>query len=139
MEVRCLGQITIQPANLLELMIELKELANDKEEREKLSSILTYFQLGEKRYVPLTDKGEIDNSENRCKAAIQRSTEKPQAVGEVVEPRTAYRDLSINSAMMNRLWLYDGKLYQSTRNDYNQEQIHLLILDFLDKEKNSKT
>ena len=36
---------------------------------------------------------------------------------------------------MNRLWLYDGKLYQLTRNDYNQKQIHLLILDFLDKEK----
>lgn len=135
MEIRCLGEVKSEPARYEELIIELKELANNEKQREKLSSILTYLHLGEKRYVPLTDNGEIDHSENRCRDALERSKETPQLVGEVVESRTASMDLSISPAMMNRLWLYDGKLYQSTRNDYNQEQVHLLILDFLDKEK----
>ena len=96
---------------------------------------MKYIQLRNKRYIPLTYDGEIDQSENRCEVTLERSKKEPQPVGDVAEFRTASTDLSINPDMTNCLWLYDGKLYKSTRNDYSQKQIHLLILDFLDKEK----
>ena len=134
MAVRCLGKVTTESAGYEELIMALKDIT-DEEERNKIISVMEYFQLGKKVYVPLTGEGKIDQSENRCKITLECSKEKPQPVGEVVEFRTASTDLSISSAMVNRLWLYDSKLYQSTRNDYSQEQIHLLILDFLDKEE----
>lgn len=134
MGVKCIGQVTIEPPGLAELILALKGLA-DKKERNRMISAMEYFQLGKKVYIPLTGEGKIDQSANRCKVILERSRKEPQPVGEVVESRTASTDLSVSSAMMNRLWLYDGKLYQSTRNDYSQEQVHLLILDFLDKEK----
>lgn len=134
MGVKSIGQVRIEPAGFTELIMALKDIS-DEEDRNKITSAMKYFQLCEKRYVPLTHEGEVDQSENRCEITLERSKEKPQQVGEVVKFRTAYTDLSISSAMMNRLWLYDSKLYQSSRNDYSQEQVHLLILDLLDKEK----
>jgi len=134
MGVKCIGQVTIEPAGFAELIMALKDL-EDEEEKNRVISVMEYFQLGKNVYVPVTGEGKIDQSENRCKITLERSTEKPQPVGEVVKFRTASTDLSISSAMLNRLWLYDGKLYQSSRNDYSQEQVHLLILDFLDKEE----
>lgn len=134
MGVNCIGQVRIEPAGFAELIMTLKDMA-DEEEKNRIISVMKYFQLCEKCYVPLTHEGEVDQSENRCEITLERSKEKPQQVGEVVKFRTASTDLSINSAMLNRLWLYDCKLYQSSRNDYSQEQVHLLILDFLDKEK----
>lgn len=134
MEVKCLGEVIIEPASLAELIMALRGVA-DEEGKDKLTSAMTYFRLGEKQYVPLTDDGKIDHSENRCKTSLERSRGKPQPVGEVAEFRHFRADLSIKSSMVNRLWLYDGKIYQSNRNDYNQEQVHLLILDFLDREK----
>ena len=133
MGVKCIGQVRIEPARFTKLIMALRGIAD--EERNRIISGMEYFQLGKKVYVPLAGEGKIDQSENRRKIALERSKEKPQPVGEVVELRTASTDLSISSAMVNRLWLYDSKLYQSTRNDYSQEQVHLLILDFLDKEK----
>ena len=134
MGVKCIGQVRIEPAGFAELIMALKDIA-DEEERNRIISVMEYFQLGKKPYVPLTGEGKIDQSENRCKVTLERSRKEPQPVAEVVEARTASTDLVISSAMMNRLWLYDSKLYQSTRNDYSQEQVHLLILDFLDKEE----
>ena len=34
-----------------------------------------------------------------------------------------------------RLWLYEGKIYETDRNDYDKQQAKLLILEFLDKER----
>ncbi len=107
-------------------------MKRSKKESFQLWDILNWVK---KPYVPLTHEGEVDQSENRCEITLERSKEKPQQVGEVAKLRTASTALSISFEMMNRLWLYDGKLYQSTRNDYSQEQVHLLILDLLDKEK----
>jgi hypothetical protein len=143
MGVKCLGQVKVEPANLAMLIAELKRLKDeaepesiigDKDEAERVVSIMKYLGLDKKRYVPLNAKGETDNSENRCESALERARKKPQKVGEVVE-HTAGAPPSLNNAMVNRLWLYDGKLYQTTRNDYSEEQVHLLILDFLDREE----
>ena len=120
MGVSCLGQVTIGGARIQELIIKIRGLGDNKDSN-RLSSILTYFELGKKRYVPLTHEGKVDNSENRCEVTLECSKEKPRPVGEVVKSITASKDLSISSAMMNRLWLYDSKLYESTRNDYSQE------------------
>jgi len=134
MGIKCLGAITIEPPGFTDLVLVLRDV-NDEEEQKRIISTMGYFKLGKKRYFPLTHEGEVDQSENRCEITLERSKEKPQQVGEVAKLRTASTALSISSEMMNRLWLYDGKLYQSTRNDYSQEQVHLLILDFLDKEE----
>ena len=134
MGIKCLGAITIEPPGFTDLVLVLRDV-NDEEEQKRIISTMGYFKLGKKPYVPLTREGEVDQSENRCEITLERSKEKPQQVGEVAKLRTASTALSISSEMMNRLWLYDGKLYQSSRNDYSQEQVHLLILDLLDKEK----
>ena len=128
MGVKCLGAVTIEPAGWTDIVIIMREIT-DVEEQKKRISATEYLKLGKKRYVPVTDKGEIDNSENRCKVLLERSKKEPLPVLEAGESVTA-------SDMVNRLWVFDGKLYKSTRNDYTQKQIHLLILDFLGKEKN---
>ena len=134
MGVKCLGVVVIEPAGFTDMVMIMNEIS-DKEEQRKRIAASEYLKLEKKRYIPITEKGEVDQSENRCKILLERSIKEPQLVGDVSELKTASTNLSINSDMMNRLWVYDGKLYQSTRNDYNQKQIHLLILDFLDKEK----
>lgn len=134
MGISCIGQVSVVDAGWTDIVMVLRDVTN-KEEQDKLISAMQYFQLGNKRYIPLTYEGEIDQSENRLEVTLERSKKEPQPVGEVAEFRTASTDLSINSDMANCLWLYDGKLYKSTRNDYSRKQIHLLILDFLDKEK----
>ena len=135
MAVRCIGQVTTEHAGLTDVVLALGGI-DDKKEKERTVSGMEYFyfQLGEKRYVPLTDDGVVDQSEKRCKTTLERSKRQPQPVGEVVQTRTSSTDLTISPALVGRLWLYDGKLYKSTRNDYGQDRIRLLILDFLDKE-----
>jgi len=134
MGVKCLGEVTIEPAIWNDILMIMNEIA-DREEQIKRAAAIEYLKLEKMRYIPITEKGEVDQSENRCTVLLERSKKEPQLVGEISEFKTASTDLSINFDMMNRLWVYDGKLYQSTRNDYNQKQIHLLILDFLDKEE----
>jgi hypothetical protein len=134
MGIRCLGVVAIEPATWNDILMIMDETA-DREEQIKRAAAIEYLKLEKKRYIPITEKGEVDQSENRCKILLGHSKKEPQLVGEISEFKTASTDLSINFDMMNRLWVYDGKLYQSARNDYNQKQIHLLILDFLDKEK----
>lgn len=134
MGIKCLGVVTIETATWTDILVIMNEIA-DREEQIKRAAAIEYLKLEEKRYIPITEKGEVDQSENRCKILLEHSKKETQLVGEISQFKTASTDLSINFDMMNRLWVYDGKLYQSTRNDYNQKQIHLLILDFLDKEK----
>lgn len=134
MGVKCLGAVTIEPAGWTDIAMIMREIADEEEQKKRISAT-EYLKLEKKRYIPVTDEGEVDQSENRCKILLERSKKEPQPVGDVAEFRTASTDLSINSDMTNCLWLYDGKLYKSTRNDYSQKQIHLLILDLLDKEK----
>lgn len=134
MGVKCLGTVTIEPAPLVYRMAIMNKIA-DEEEQKKQAAAMEYLKLERKRYIPITEKGEVDQSEDRCKISLEHSKKEPQPVGEILGHMLVTIDLSINLDMMHRLWLYDGKLYQSTRNDYNQKQIHLLILDFLDKER----
>ena len=134
MGVKCLGLVTVEPAGWTDMVLIMREIADEEEQKRRISAHDS-FKLGKKHYVPITDKGEIDQSENRSKIAFERSKKEPQPVGKVAGFRTATTDLLLDSEMDNRLWLYDGKLYQATRNDYSRKQIHLLILDFIDKER----
>ena len=93
------------------------------------------LKVRKKAIYTYTEEGEIDQSENRCGILLERSKKEPQPVGEILGNLLVTIDLSINRDMVNRLWVYDGKLYESTRNDYDQKQIRLLILEFLDTEK----
>jgi len=133
MRVLCLGQVTIGSAQYDDLIKELNKLGSG-EEGKRLSTILPHFRLGEKRYVSMTDKGEVDRSQNILEITLKRSREKPQPIGEILETKYTYQNLSIKEPMLNRLWLYDSRLYQVDRNDLSQEQIHLLIFDFLEKQ-----
>ena len=136
MAIRRIGQVRTEPAGLTDVVLALTGIADGGEKERTVSGMeYFYFQLGGKRYVPLTDEGVVDQSENRCKTTLERSKRQPQLVGEVVRTRTASADLSISPASVGQLWLYDGKLYKSSRNDYGQDRIRLLILDFLDKEE----
>jgi hypothetical protein len=127
MGVKCLGMVTLESAGFSYLAIVMQEIKDDDEIEKRLSTKET-LRLGNKHYAPMTDKGEVDNSENRCKVLIEQSKTEPLPVLEIGES-------VIQSEMENRLWVFDGKLYQSSRNDYSQKQIYLLILDLIDKEK----
>ena len=91
MAVRCIGQVTTEHAGLTDVVLALGGI-DDKKEKERTVSGMEYFyfQLGEKRYVPLTDDGVVDQSEKRCKTTLERSKRQPQPVGEVVQTRTEY-------------------------------------------------
>ena len=133
MGVKCLGAVTIETFALAKL--QAMAFAAKYGEQIKQTPAMEYLKLEKKRYIPMTEKGEIDQSENRCEILLEHSKKEPQPVGEILGHMLVSTDTSVNLDMMNRLWVYDGKLYQATRNDYNQKQIRLLILDFLDKER----
>ena len=108
------------------------ELAN--EVAEELTGI-DYFKLGENYYVPIKGENEVDESKSRCDTALKQSNEKPRRIAKVKKFKGWSSDLSIDYTMINCIWLYDGKIYQLYRNDYDYKQVHLLILDYIDKEK----
>jgi hypothetical protein len=85
MMVLCLGQVTIGSAKHDDLIKELNKLGGG-EEGERLSTILPHFRLGEKRYVSMTDKGEVDRSQNILEITLKRSREKPNPLVRFSKP-----------------------------------------------------
>ena len=139
MGIRCLGAVSIESDKFAEWVAEELCKANQEENPSKPALPTMYLKLGTKRYVPIMDNHEIDNSKDACENALERSRQKPQPVGEVDKGLSSYAsDLyvkCVKETMLNRLWLYHGKIYELDRNDFNQEKVHLLILEFLDKEE----
>jgi len=132
MSVKCLGKPTI-PRDL-RIISHIPEPGeqNFRGEREYVISPKKYLELQGKRYLPLKGQGEINNSENACVNATRRSKRESQLVGEI---KSIGGIEKVNESTLLRLWLYDGKIYELDRNDYDKQQVKLLILDFLDKEK----
>ena len=95
------------------------------------------FKLGRKLYVHIiTDENKVDWAKGKSNSILEKSRAEAQRIGEVKEfngenPSSS----SIVDAMVNRLWLYDGKIYQLRKNYYDKERVRLLILDYLGKEE----
>ena len=132
MEIRCLGRVDIEIDKWKE---RLNELLKDEEGGDKFTTPPASFKLGGNYYVPITDENKPDNSRERCEVVLKESREQPQRIGEVKERETSTSGLSIDYEMINRIWLHDGKIYLLYRNDYDYEQVRLLILDYIDREK----
>ena len=90
------------------------------------------FELYHKLYSFLSENGKINESKDLFQKLIRQSKTEPQPIVEI--SKTAGSD-SIKESTLGRLWLYNEKIYEFDRNDYDQRQVKLLILDFLDKEK----
>ncbi len=134
--MKCLGKVDIEVSFASAMMMKYKQLGEDKgSNMDESEEIRAYFALGKDSYVPLSEKNEVKDSEKRCESTYEQSKKKPQAVGKVDKSAAVYPNVSISSEMLNRVWLYNGKIYAENRNDYGEEQIHLLILDCVDKEK----
>jgi len=121
MAIRCLGSVT---PTVSRVHLGVKDIP-----------IPAYLQLGTKRYVPLTEGNEIAQSPNMCEVALEDAKEKPRRVGELTTSPSLLVKPAVNPSLTNRLWLYDGKLYQTLRNDYTQQQVRLLILNLIEREK----
>jgi len=132
MSVKCLGKPTIPEDIHVISYIPRHGEQNFKGKREHIISPQKYLELQGKRYLPLKGKGEIDKSENSCVNAMRRSKKEPQLVGEIKSKAGIEK---VNDLTFLRLWLYDEKIYEVDRNDYDKEQAKYLILDFSDKEK----
>ena len=87
-----------------------------------------HFTLGQKQYLPLSKSGEINKSKEFSDKYIRLSKKEPRQICEISNEK-------IKESTRGRLYLYNEKIYEFDRNDYNQQQVKLLILDFLEKEK----
>ena len=142
MEIRCLGKVRIDEVRIIKFTpaygdAESREPKGDMDGKEMMVGG-GVFESGGNYYVPITGANKAERSkganeiELALENALERSREEPQIIGQVKE--SDYGSSNID-AMINRLWLYDGKIYQLRRNDYNKEQVRLLILDYLGKEE----
>jgi len=105
---------------------------NSKDKTEYTIQTEKYLELHGKRYLPLKGATEKDKIEKSCVNAIRLSKKEPQSL---VETKSKVSNEGINERTFMRLWLYEGKIYEVDRNDYDKQQVKLLILDFLDKER----
>ena len=139
MEISCLGKVDIadplDAGTVTRLFELLRSGMNQNEATEELTGI-DYLKLGENYYVPVKGENGVDTSKKRCETVLKKSRKEPQQITKVKNFKDASSDLSIDYTMINCIWLYDGRIYQLYRNDYDYKQIHLLILDYIDKEKN---
>jgi hypothetical protein len=147
MSIKCLGKPTmpedlyihiitaVPPYNENPRLIkpENKAIEEPKEKTEVIIPGGRHLELCGKCYLPLKGKGEINKSENSCINAIRQSKKEPQLVCEIKHKGGIEK---VDDLTFQRLWLYDGKIYEANRNDYDKKQAKLLILDLLDKEKN---
>jgi len=134
MSVKCLGKPTIPKEIRIRTWVPRPNYGeqNSKEKTEHIIFSPRYLELRGKQYSPITGKGEIDKSKNSCVNAIRRSKKEPQLAGEI---KTVGGGEKVNDSTFLRLWLYDGKIYEVDRNDYDRKQVKHLILDFLEREK----
>jgi len=135
MEIRCLGRVDIEIDKWKEILNESLQKIEDEESRGMFIKPTASFKLGGNYYVPITDENKPDNSRERCDVILKESREQPQRIGKVKERETLISGLSIDYEMINHIWLHDGKIYLLYRNDYDYEQVRLLILDYIDREK----
>jgi hypothetical protein len=128
MSVKCLGKPRI-PQDIT-IVFSLERPGGQNPEKKTGSTIKTEkcLELDGNRYLPLKGANERDKIEQNCVNAIKRSKKEPQPL---VETTSKAR----NERTFMRLWLYEGKIYEVDRNDYDKQQVKLLILEFLDKEK----
>lgn len=128
MLVKCLGKPRIPQDMTIDFSIPRP--GEQKPEKKTGSTIKTEkcLELDGRRYLPLKGASEKDKIEKNCVNAIRRSEKEPQPL---VETSSKAR----NERTFMRLWLYEGKIYEVDRNDYDKQQLKLLILEFLDKEK----
>ena len=95
-----------------------------------------YLELYHKRYSSLSETGKINESKDLFEKLISQSKSEPQPIVEISQ--TTGID-SIEKSRLGRLWLYNDKIYESDRNDYDQQLVKLLILDFSEKERGIRT
>ena len=135
MEIRCLGKGRIDKTIIYRLIpVYRDDESTEPKDNKGIKEIRVgggFFELGGNYYVPITGANEAERSkganeiELALENALERSRDEPQIIGQVKEPDCGSSNID---AMINRLWLYDGKIYQLRRNDYNKEQVRLLIL-----------
>ncbi len=126
MRVKCLGRA--EPPREI-LIITAVPRPNYQDHKAKQGPLFTqYFELGQKQYSPLSKNGEINKSKDFYEKFIKQSKKEPQLIGEISNEQ-------FKRSTLGRLWIYDEKIYEFDRNDYNQQQVKLLILDFLEKER----
>ncbi len=137
MSVKCLGKPTW--SNLREIHLQFVEKTPERERIAREQHIPlkrgSPFELHGKEYYPLKGikgKPEMDERLNNCVNALRRSRKEPQLIGEI---KSVGQTEEVNHSTLLRLWLYDGKIYEVDRNDYDKKQVKLLILNFLDRER----
>jgi len=132
MRVKCLGRVA--PPHDIRIITAVPR-PDYQDNKDKLEPFYTqYFTLGQKQYLPLSKSGGINKSKGFHEKIIKQSKKEPQPIVEIYKSKIAGSG-SIKESTRGRLWLYNEKIYEFDRNDYDQQQVKLLILDFLEEER----
>jgi len=134
MSVKCLGKPRIPQDIFIIITYESPGEQDSEGERKRFIKTEKCLELYGKRYLPLKGASEKDKDkiEKNCINAMRQSKKEPQSLVGIMGK---VRNEGINEQTSMRLWLYEGKIYETDRNDYDKHQAKLLILEFLDKEK----
>ena len=100
-----------------------------------INKISSYYKLGKDNYLPLSDNNDVITTNEDLERLNKESKKKPIKLGKVKEHFIVGRKPTISDDMLNKLWMYDSRIYEENRNDYNEEQVTLLIYQCIDKEK----
>jgi hypothetical protein len=132
MRVKCLGRVT--PPHDIQVITAVPR-PDYGDNKAKLEPFYTqYFTLGQKQYLPLSKSAGINKSKDFHEKFIKQSKKEPQPIVEIAKSKIAGSD-SPKESTLGKLWLYNEKIYEFDRNDYDQQQVKLLILDFLEEER----
>jgi hypothetical protein len=122
MRVKCLGRVTPPHDVQVITAVPRPDYQDNKPEQEPYYP--QYLELGSKRY----SSGQIIESKDLYEKFIQKSKKEPQQICEISNKVK-------KQSKSGRLYLYKDKIYEFDRNDYNPQQVKLIILDFLEKER----
>ena len=125
MRIKCLGKFAL-PHKIRVITGIPRPRYDDtpiKKVAEENADYPEYLELGLKRY---SDAHHF-KSKKLYEKYMQKSKKIPQRIYDVASKPN-------KSSKGESLWLYNGKIYLTDRNDYAQEQVRLLIMDFLEKE-----
>jgi len=132
MSVKCLGKPRIPQDIIIVATYEGPGKQNPEGKTRHKIKTEKCLELHGKRYLPLKGASEKDEIEKSCVNAVRQSKKEPQSL---VETKSKDSNEGVNERTFMRLWLYEGKIYETDRNDYDKQQAKLLILEFLDKER----
>lgn len=122
--MKCLGKVEVE-IMMWEAMTGITDI----------NKISAYYKLGKDNYLPLSDNNAVITANEDLERLYKESKKKPIKVGNVTEHFMVGRKPTVSDAMLNKLWMYDGKLYTDSMNDWSEKAVFCLIKEVIDKRK----